>query len=379
MTVRRDAFDGLRTVLVTGVMAHHLQWTLGHTDPLAAAGWLPVDGFFVLSGYLIATNLLGELDAVGTIRYGRFLARRVARLYPALLVVLAAIGTGSVVVAERSWSATWPSLVSSASYLHNFTYLDGLDVFGFGSMLVEVGPLWSLSIEFQFYAALPLVLGVLAMLRAPRWAWLAVIVVAGAASAWWRTRLGIDGFPRSYLFTPARVDSLMWGVALALLASAGTLARIPPRAWRAIGTVAAAGLVGLYLTASAYEPSTYRWGITVAGLAAASLVGALVADPASAGSRLLGARPLAALGRRSYSAYLWHQAVFLVLRDHAGLDGWRLAVTGFAASWALADVTYRGVERPVLVRSDRFWRTRGLSARHQRSMVHYMSNEPVNP
>lgn len=339
-------------------MAHHLQWTLGHADPLAAAGWLPVDGFFVLSGYLIAGNLLRELDTTGSIRIGRFLARRLARLYPALLAVLATIGAVSVLLDDRSWSATWPSLASSASYLHNFTNLDGLDVFGFGSMLFEVGPLWSLSIEFQFYVVLPVALVALAALRAPWWTWLAVVVGAGAASAAWRTRSGIDGYPRSYLFTPMRLDALMWGVSLALLARSGTLARVPVAAARVVAVGAAATLLALYVTASAYEPMTYQWGITVAGVASAGLVGALVRDPASLGSRAFAVRPLAALGRRSYSAYLWHQAVFLFLLRHCGLDGWALAVAGFAVTWLLSDVTYRLVERPVIDRSNRFWSER---------------------
>ncbi len=376
---RRDAFDGLRTVLVMGVMIHHLQWTLGHVDPLAVAGWLPVDGFFVLSGYLIATNLLSELDSAGSIRVGRFLARRLARLYPALLVVLAAIGVVSLLVDDRSWSATWPSLASSASYLHNFTNLDGLDVFGFGSMLFEVGPLWSLSIEFQFYVALPFVFIGLAAAGLPRRAWLGIVVATGVASAAWRTSSGIDGYPRSYLFTPMRLDSLMWGVALALLARSGALARVPVTSARVVGAGATLVLLALYFTASAYEPATYRWGITVAGLASAGLVGALVRDPDSIGSRLLSLAPLAALGRRSYSAYLWHQAVFLLLLHHAGLGGWSFAVAGIALTWLLADVTYRLVERPVIVRSNRFWSERRLSARRRSSMVHYITNEPTKP
>src|SRR6266508_4036471 len=153
-------FDGLRAILVMGVMAHHVEWTLGDTTPIFEAGWLPVDGFFVLSGFLITTLLLREFDGTGSLDLARFYARRMARLYPALLVVLAAIGIVAVAVDDHPYSDVWPSLASAASLGHNFNYRS------VSPLLTEVGPFWSLDIEFQFYVVFPLVALVLLGMRA---------------------------------------------------------------------------------------------------------------------------------------------------------------------------------------------------------------------
>src|SRR5262245_16922086 len=90
---RLDHFDGLRAVLVLAVIAHHMDATFkGWVQPVFKAGWLPVDGFFVLSGFLIMTALLREHRDRGTIDVPRYQFRRLARVYPALLVVLASVG-----------------------------------------------------------------------------------------------------------------------------------------------------------------------------------------------------------------------------------------------------------------------------------------------
>jgi len=341
---RVDALDGLRTVLVTGVMLHHLEWTIGAAHPRFLAGWLPVDGFFVLSGYLIATNLLGELDATGSIAYGRFLWRRICRLYPALLVLLASVGLVSVLIDGRPFADTWPTLASAASYVHNLSYVRGW----FEPLLPAAGPLWSLAIEFQFYVAVPLVLIGFARLRLPRAWW--VIALAGVAvgSAAWRGTGGFGGFPRTYLFTPMRLDSLMCGVLIAL--AGRHLARLPVAAVRVAAGAGTAGLVVMYLSLSAYEDATYRWGIAAAGLASAAVIVHLLGAPASVAARTLGRRPLAALGRRSYAAYLWHQLVFLLVRDHTDLPTWATVLAALVVTWVVADASYRFVEVPLLDR-----------------------------
>lgn len=350
---RWNALDGLRTVLVTGVMVHHMEWALGRVDPTAEAGWLPVDGFFVLSGFLIATVLQRELDATATIRVGRFLARRVARLVPALLVVLVAVGAISVVVDRRPWARTWPSLVSAATYVHNLNYLYGW----LTPLLTEVGPLWSLSVEFQFYVLLPLALLGLHRAGTPRWLGAMVFATVAVASAAARGRAGFAGYPESFLFTPLRLDSLMWGVLVAV--GWPVVVRVPAAVVRVAALGGGVALAALYVTASAYEDFTYRWGITAAGLASAAVVVGLLRQPTSGAGRLLATAPLVALGRRSYSAYLWHQPLFLLLARHTGLAGGAMFATGFAATWLAADVTYRAVERPTIAWAARRWRRPG--------------------
>lgn len=341
------AFDGLRAIFVMGVMAHHVEWTLGHTTPVFRAGWLPVDGFFVLSGFLITNALLRQYESNGTIDIVGFLARRFARLYPALLVVLGCVSVVAVVADGRPWSEVWPSLASAASLGHNFNYRS------VSPLLTEVGPFWSLSIELQFYVVLPVIaLGLLAW-QAPRRVWVGVLVGVMALSAIWRARLGVERFPDSYLWTQVRLDSLTWGVLIALAWHWTWLHAIAPSTVRIVGSTSIVALIGLYFTMGGFDAATYDWGITVAGVASAGLVAYLLLLPGSRLATALSWRPLVELGRRSYSAYLWHQTVFLFLMRHTASGPWTRPVIGFVLTFALADVTYRCVERPVLERSRR--------------------------
>jgi peptidoglycan/LPS O-acetylase OafA/YrhL len=341
-------FDGLRAVLVMAVMAHHVEWTLGDTTPIFEAGWLPVDGFFVLSGFLIANALLREFDARGTIDIAGFVARRLLRLYPALVTVLAVIGVLAVVADDRPFDDVWPSLASAASLGHNFNYRS------VSPLLTEVGPYWSLGIELQFYVVFPIVALALLTVRASRRAWVVLLVAAIAMSATWRAALGVERFPDSYLWTHVRLDSITWGVLIALAAQWGLLGRIPPAAARAGAPAALAVLVGGYLTLGSFDARTYQWGITLAGIASAALVSSLLLAPRSAVSRIFAWRPLVWLGRRSYSAYLWHQTVFLFLMRHTASGPWSRPIAGFIATFVLADLTYRFVEQPGLAWSRRW-------------------------
>jgi peptidoglycan/LPS O-acetylase OafA/YrhL len=340
---RLTHLDGLRAVLVLAVMAHHIEATFkGWVQPVFKAGWLPVDGFFVLSGLLITTALLREHRERARIGVARFQFRRMARIYPALLVVLAAIAVVAVTIDRRPLGDVSPSLASAASWGHNFGYRS------VSPLLTEVGPLWSLGVELQFYLVFPLVVAALLWLRTPRWVWVTLLAAVIASSASGRAQLGVARFPDSYLWTHVRLDSLMWGVLLAVALEWGWLQAVPRRAAQAVVVIASAVLVSLYLTSGALDPATYTWGITVAGVASAALVGFLLIRPDGALGAALRWSPLVALGRRSYSAYLWHQAVFMFLFRHTAAGPWARPAIGFAVTFVLADLTYRFVERPTL-------------------------------
>jgi peptidoglycan/LPS O-acetylase OafA/YrhL len=354
-------FDGLRAILVMGVMAHHVEWDLGDTTPIFEAGWLPVDGFFVLSGFLITTALFREFDARRTIDVAGFLARRLARLYPALLTVLAAIAVVALVADNRPFDDVWPSLASAASIGHNFNYRS------VSPLLTEVGPFWSLGIEFQFYIAFPFVALALLTARASRGLWVAFLLAVIVVSATWRAVLGVERFPDSYMWTHVRLDSIMWGVVLALATQWGWLRRTPDRIARVAVAASIAILVWTYVNLGGFDPRTYDWGITAAGVASAGVVGGLLLLPKSTMARTLSWRPLVELGKRSYSAYLWHQTVFLFLVRHTSIGqrfrpngdrdwflGVALAVVGYVITFVLADLTYRFVEQPVLASSRRW-------------------------
>ena len=367
---RWTPFDGLRAILVMAVMAHHIEWDLGDTTPIFEAGWLPVDGFFVLSGFLIANALLREFDAGGSIDVAAFLARRLARIYPALLVVLSAIAAVALAADDRPFRDVWPSLASAASLGHNFNYR------GVSPLLTEVGPFWSLSIELQFYIVFPVVALALLTWRAGQRTWTAVLLAVIAVSVAWRAVLGVERFPDSYLWTQVRLDSIAWGVLIALAMTWGWLRRWPAAAVRLVAAVSSAGLCWIYFNLDGFDARTYDWGIAAAGVASAGLVAALVVLPSSALARSLSWRPLVELGKRSYSAYLWHQTVFLVIVRHSAIGqrfgpggdrnpalGITVAAAGFALTFLLADVTYRFVERPVLS-----WARRWTSRQGRRAM-----------
>ena len=332
-------------MLVLAVMAHHMEATFkGSTAPVFKAGWLPVDGFFVLSGYLITTVRFRELgpSVADRIALRRFLWRRLARLLPALAVVLAVIGIVAVNVDHRPFADVGPSLLSAASYVHNYNYLR------ISPLLTEVGPYWTVSVEMQFYVGFAVLALVLWRVRASHAVWVIVLVTIGVASATSRAALGVEHYPGSYLWTPARLDALMWGVLLALAARWGWLARLPRRAVAATATLAVGILVWMYLSLHAFDPRTYQWGIAVSGVASAIVVTWLIVDAASWAGRALSWPPLVALGRRSYSAYLWYQAVFLFLWHHTASGAWSRPVVGFAATFVMADLTYRCVEQPAI-------------------------------
>ncbi|CAN5715453.1 hypothetical protein BH24ACT5_BH24ACT5_03660 [soil metagenome] len=373
---RWDSFDGLRAVLVMTVMIHHAEALFkGWSRPVVEAGWLPVDGFFVLSGFLIVDVLLRRTDRDGTFDIRAFLLRRLARLYPALLVVLGAIAVVATTLDHRPWRGVWPSLVSAASYVHNFS--NGR----VSPLLTEVGPMWSLSVEFQFYVAIAIALGAVVLVASPPRSRARPLVVGtvfgiGLASAVGRARLGVQAFPRSYLTTPFRLDGLAAGVLLALAVRSGLVARTPRAAVTGAGIVALGALLAITFTMGVFDSITYTWGIAAGVVASTVVVAWLVRDPGSALARALSTPLLVALGRRSYAAYLWHQTVFLALFRHTDLGGWSVGITGFAITGVLADATYRVVERPVLSWTGR-WAT--APGRRRRPATGLLSREGPEP
>jgi peptidoglycan/LPS O-acetylase OafA/YrhL len=335
--------DGLR---VAAVVAYHL-----------GAGWLPggylgVDVFFVLSGFLI-TGLLLARAGDGGAGLGAFWARRARRLLPALLVLLAVLAlaqaagllssTASVLRADAlatlAYVANWHQLLAGRSYF---------------ARLAAPSPLqhtWSLGIEEQFYVLWPLLLLVLLRIRA-RGAAVGTTMAAAALSAGWAVWLALHGarLDRLYYGTDTRAFELLAGAALAMVVSCRP--EPGPRGRRLLhgaGLAGAGVVVGLFATATA----TATTAVVEGGLLATTVaVLAVVADarlgrPGPIGA-VLASAPLRFLGRISYAVYLWHWPVVVELTPHrtgtagAGLQAARLAVT---AALALASTFL--VEEPL--------------------------------
>ena len=336
------AIDGVRGLAVAAVVLFHggVSW--------AGTGWLGVDAFFVLSGFLITTLLLREHADTGRVALGTFWLRRARRLLPALLVVVSACLAYAVLTSpEGVTSDLRDSTIATVGYVQNWHLLldDGGGYFAQGGPPSPLRHAWSLSVEEQFYVVWPLVAVAALAARGLRLL-LAVCVVGAAAAASWAALLAARDVPvdRLHLGTDTRAQGLLIGAAVAVL-----LARSPhlrrTGALGAAGLVLAVGVAALLLGAPTH--TAYVGGSTVFCLAVAAVLVSVVREPSTRAARALSWRPLVWSGQLSYGLYLWHWPVFLAVTGaRTGLTGWPLLTLRTALSLALAVVTARLVERP---------------------------------
>lgn len=343
------ALDGLRGVAVALVVAYHL------APDLVPGGFLGVDVFFVLSGFLITSLLVEEVRTTGRVALRDFWVRRVRRLAPALLLLVAGLAAYA-----QLWAAPGelPRLRAHSlwtlGYLANWKLI--LDGTTYTDLVVGESPLrhaWSLAIEEQFYVLFPLVVWALARLAGSPTRLRQALVVLGAAgavaSAAWMVVVWGDGRDpsRGYFGTDTRAQSLLAGVVLGAV-----LVGRPPRegngarAAALLALPAAAFLVGAVLTAEELDAWLQHGGFLLVALAVAALIAAM--ERAAWLRRPLSLRPLVGLGTISYGVYLWHWPV-VVLVDEArtGRTGVALAALRLALTLAAALLSHRLVERPI--------------------------------
>ena len=331
-------------------------------------GFLGVEVFFVISGFLITGLLVKEHRETGRIHLGRFWVRRLRRLLPALVLFLFTMATvGAACLGARA-SQFRLDLPASFLYVENW-YQIGTGASYFADQgLPLLRHLWSLAVEGQFYLVWPLLLAALARLgRGRRWpAVLAILVLAGASLG-----LGLaladpgnasavkamDSLNRVYLGTDTRALGLLAGALLAvLLAEAGPLVRWTGRMLDGAAWLALAGLALVMAWTDFQSPFLYRGGFLVVDALTAGVIAALVLRPRHGLGRLLGWRPLEWLGERSYGIYLWHWPVFRLLQPGQEEVPWFIARVALAV--LLADLSYRWVERPVRQGALRRWLAR---------------------
>src|SRR4051794_25141439 len=356
----QPSLDGIRALAVIAVMLFHA----GNT--YVTAGFLGVDVFLVLSGFLITTLLLRELASTGRVAVKAFWMRRARRLLPALILVLIAVACfGAFVATDDEALGLRGDLLGSLFYVQNWRFvLSGASYFTqFGSPS-PLRHMWSLAIEEQWYLVWPLLLfGIMKLTRKNLQAVMAIILVLAAGSALLMAALYHQGgdASRAYYGTDTRAQALLIGAALAVL----FVIRGLPRSRAANVVVQVLGLVGgaflLWVVVERSERWTtlYRGGFTLVAFASAALIaGAMARGPVRS---ILSIPPLPAIGLISYGLYLWHWPIYVWLSpDRTGLEGHKLLALRLVVSFAVAIVSYRLVEQPIREQRFRWVRGRAL-------------------
>ncbi len=345
----QPGLDGLRAIAVLVVMAYH-----GGVTGLRG-GFLGVDIFFVLSGYLITTLLLVEFSSTQTIALLAFWARRARRLLPALGVLLLGVLLYSAIVAEADRLGTIRGdAISSITYLANWRFVFSNQ--SYFSQFVTPSPLrhvWSLAIEEQFYFIWPLVMIGLLKLRV-RLAPMALIFSAAALGSTILMAIlfsaGSDS-SRVYYGTDTRAQALLVGATLAvglLHLRSQTTRRISSAVWVRAGVGGAAILILMLILVRDRASWMYYGGYLVAALATAAVIAASIQPSRNVIRAALSPKPLRWIGTISYGLYLWHWPVFLTLTSsRTGLSGLALLVLRLAITFTIAAASFYFIELPI--------------------------------
>lgn len=346
----RPEIDGLRTVAVVSVLLFHAELTVSGR-PLLAGGYIGVDVFFVISGYLITAIILRDLDA-GSFRFAEFYERRARRILPILFtVILASLPFAWFLLLPRALSEFGTSAIAAGAFVSNVWFWSEDPYWATDSSLKPLLHTWSLAVEEQFYLVTPFLLVLL-----HRWRLLPALVALAAlaglslalAEATSRTHPSF-----AFYMLPARFWELLAGTCLAFAETRrGAATRGPLRA-----PLALAGLAMILGPVVLFDETTRHPSLlTTIPVAGTCLVVwcARGGDPVSAALRW---PPIVSVGLISYSLYMWHYPVLVFGRLLHGDDPGNLYRAGLiAVSVALAVLSYHAVERPFRNRARLPWR-----------------------
>ncbi len=336
--------DGLRGLAVGAVFLHHAEVLDG--------GFLGVDIFFVISGFLITALAVGEIERTGRLGLGAFWGRRARRLLPALFALCAAVVVWAA-FADEPVESLGREITATVLYVANWDRLrEGYEYFAAYEEPSLLEHTWSLAIEEQFYVVWPLLI-VVAVAIGRRVGWPARITLAATATvaavtsvAWsWRLAHGGEALNRLYFGTDTRAVGLAIGcVAGCVLARGPATGDRRTGRFEVLAAVAGVGILAvLMVTVDGRERWLYQWGFPLA--AAASLAVVVAASGRGPVAGALSARPLALVGRVSYGVYLWHWPVIVVLdHERTALSGPAIGALWVATTAALTALSWVLVE-----------------------------------
>lgn len=343
------SIDGLRALAVLAVIAYHLNFSW------AKGGFIGVDIFFVLSGYLITNILLTQWETKNTIDLKQFWLRRIRRLFPAAYLMIICVVIFAVLFNRDLLHNLRGDSIASFFYVsnwwfifHNVSYFDS---FGVPSPLKN---LWSLAIEEQFYLIWPLFLyGFLRFIKNPKWL-LRVIIVLALLSA---ILMGILYTPgsdpsRVYYGTDTRLFDLLSGCALAFLWPFNRLSpKIPAKSRLTLNVAGSISVILFFVFVyflNEYQTFLYRGGLFLVALLGVVMI-ATISHPSCYLSRVFSLKPLRWIGTRSYGIYLWHYPIITLTTPvtEIGQPSILRPVLQVAATFIIAELSYRYLETPI--------------------------------
>jgi len=348
---RLPGLDGLRALAVTVVVLYHL------TPGALVGGFIGVDIFFVISGFLITGLLLREKSETGSVRLANFWKRRARRLLPALGVLVLVCSSVAFLLGGDVLVGLARQVIGALTFSYNWVALSGGT-----SYFDETTPelfrnLWSLAVEEQFYLVWPLLVLLLLLVRNRGVRLLLVALVAVTSAAAMALLYLPEAATRVYYGTDTHSFGLAIGAALAIATTGWSVRDLEwsraAKFWLPLlGTLGVAGLIAVAVLLPATDPLVYRGGLAVVALLTVlAIMGAVV--PGGFLARLLDLRPIRWVGERSYGIYLWHWPVFVLVV--AGLPAlqqnpigeWMLGAIALAITLVAATLSYRFVETPI--------------------------------
>lgn len=339
--------DGLRAIAVLGIIIYHLnkQWLTG--------GFLGVDTFFVISGYLITSLLLKEYDDTGIIKLKSFWIRRLKRLLPAVIVLLMVVGTATLLLKSDNIIRVKHDIIAAIFYVSNWWYI-AKDVNYFEQFsFMPLKHLWSLAIEEQFYIFFPVILVTLLLTIKKRYKigfifWGVSIISLGLMMFIY----SINGdHSRVYFGTDTRLQTLLLGVILAFLWPPFKLKNDPPKVVKyvidGIGSLSFIVLILLFFIINDETNWIYDGGFYLISILTLFIIASVV-HPSTWIAKIFSNPVLVFIGKRSYSLYLWHFAVISFVHSYY-VDG-QIPVYVYFIDISLtiifAELSYRFIETP---------------------------------